>query len=139
MYKNIKFEYSLGQSMCTVKYKNKEFVGISNCHPEDLDFESERIGMTIAEARANIKVLQFIRDCELKPQLKSLKHLESIIKTSKYFNPISYEFKKLRKQIKVIKNELITINNSIADEKKFLTDYINGKEKLYQKLRAKNK
>jgi hypothetical protein len=67
MNKNIKYEYLLGQSMCTIKYKGKEFIGIANCHPDDTDFESERVGMTIAEARANIKVLCFMRDCEIKP------------------------------------------------------------------------
>ena len=139
MSKNIKYEYLLGQSMCTIKYKGKEFMGIANCHPDDMDFESERVGMTIAETRANIKVLCFMRDCEIKPQLKSLNHLYSNIKTSKYFNPNSYESKMLLKQIKSIKKELDIINNALVDERRFIKDYINGKDKLYKKLRAKNK
>jgi hypothetical protein len=44
----------------------------------------------------------------------------------------------LRSQIRVIEKELATINNQLADERKFLRDYIDGKDKLYQRLRAKN-
>jgi hypothetical protein len=41
--------------------------------------------------------------------------------------------------IKDLENELTTTNNAIADERKFIKDYIDGKEKLYQRIRDKNK
>ena len=103
-----------------------------------MDFESERVGLTIAEARANIKVLRHMRDCEVKPQLKILNHLLSNMKTSKSYNPISYEAKMLRSQIRTIEKELATISNAIADEQKFIKDYIDGKDKMYKRLRAKS-
>jgi tRNA U55 pseudouridine synthase TruB len=34
--------------------------------------------------------------------------------------------------------DLAAINNAIADERKFLKDYIDGKDKLFKRLRAKN-
>ena len=60
------------------------------------------------------------------------------MRTSKYYNPNSYEAKMLRSQIRAIEKELTTINNGIADEQKFIKDYIEGKDKLYKRLRAKN-
>ena len=60
------------------------------------------------------------------------------IKTSKHYNPNSYEAKMIRSQIRAIEKELATINNAIADEQKFIKDYINGKDKMYKRLRAKS-
>ena len=62
-----------GTATCTLFYKNYEFTGVANCHPDDKDMMSKLTGQTIAEYRATLKYLRFIRDCELQPQLKSLK------------------------------------------------------------------
>lgn len=132
------YNYINGSAIYVIKYNNQEFEGKAVCHPEDRDFESARVGLTIAEARANIKVLRYIRECELKPQLKVLNHLLSNMKTSKYYNPISYEATMLRSQIRAIEKELAAINNEIADEQKFIKDYVSGKDKLYKRLRAKS-
>jgi hypothetical protein len=133
------YRYKDGVSLYNIRYKGFDFQGTAVCHDDDLDMESERIGLSIAEARATIKVLKYIRDNEIKTQLKILEHLHSNMKTSKFYNPNSYEAKMLRKQISVIKKELTVVNNTIVDTKKFLKDYIDGKEKLYQRLRAKKK
>ena len=130
MLKDIEYKYGEGSAVCIIKYNGYEFVGRADCHPDDEDFESERVGLTIAEARANIKVLRHMRDCEVKPQLKILNHLLSNMKTSKSYNPISYEAKMLRSQIRTIEKELATISNAIADEQKFIKDYIDGKDKM---------
>ena len=132
------YDKETGISQCLIKYNEIYCDGEAHCHPDDMDFESERVGLTIAEARANIKVLRFMRDYEIKPQLKILTHLYSNMKTSTHFNPISYEAGMLRSQIRVIEKELATINNAIADEQKFIKDYINGKDKMYKRLRAKS-
>ena len=132
------YSYIDGSATYVIKYNNQEFEGKAVCHPEDRDFESARVGLTIAEARANIEVLRHIRECELKPQLKILNHLYANIKTSKYYNPTSYEAKMLRSQIRALEKELTTLNNEMADEQKFIKDYISGKDKLYKRLRDKN-
>ena len=132
------YSFSNGSAIYTIKYNDYVFTGHALCHPDDKDFESARVGLTIAESRANIEVLRHIRNCELKPQLKILNHLYSNIKTSKYYNSKSYEAKMIRSQIQALEKELTTINNEIADEQKFVKDYINGKEKMYKKLRDKN-
>lgn len=139
MIADMSFGYATGgHACCIIRYKGLEFVGEATCHPDDMDMESERVGMSIAETRAIIKTMCFIRDFEIKPQLKVLNHLYGNMKTSKNYNANSYEAKMLRSQIRAIEKELAVANNEIADERKFLKDYIDGKEKLYQRLRAKN-
>ena len=135
---NIEYGYVNGSAVYIITYNGYRFVGEATCHPDDMDFESERVGLTIAETRANIKALRHIRDCEVKPQLKILNHLLSNMRASKSYNPISYEATRLRSQIRAIEKELAAINNDIADEQKFIKDYIDGKDKMYKKLRAKS-
>lgn len=130
--------YVDGSAVYIINYNGYRFVGEATCHPDDMDFESERVGLTIAEARANIKVLRHMRDCEVKPQLKILKHLYDNIKSSTHHNIYSYEAKMIRSQIRTIEKELATISNAIADEQKFIKDYIDGKDKMYKRLRAKS-
>ena len=139
MDKNIKFKYDPidGTAQCDIYYKNTVFTGVAKCHPDDLDFSSERTGCYIAETRAIIKGLQYQRDCEIKPALAALTHLYSNMKTSKYYNPKSYEAKMLRNQIRVFEKELTAINNDLASERKNLRDYLKQKDKIYAKLRAK--
>lgn len=105
------YSYSGGNAKFTINYHGQIFVGTAKCHPEDSDFESARVGLTIAESRANIQVLRHIRDCELKPQLKILNHLYMNMKTSKYYNPKSYEANMLRSQIRALEKELAAIHN----------------------------
>lgn len=131
-----RYSYNNGQAEYIINYKNYSFIGQAFCHPEDEDFANEKVGLIIAERRAIIKLLIHVRDCEILPQLKILNHLYGNMEKSKNFNKKSYEAKMLRSQIKAVKKELTMINNDIADEKQFLKDYINGKEKLYQRLRS---
>jgi hypothetical protein len=134
---NTEYNYADGYAVYIITYNGYRFVGEAICHPDDKDFESERVGLTIAETRANIKVLQFIRKFEIKPQLKILNHLYANMKTSTHFTPDSYEAKMLRSQIHAIEKELAILNNDIIYEKKFIKDYTEGKDKMYQRLRAK--
>ena len=45
----------------------------------------------------------------------------------------------LRSQIRAVEKELTAIKQDIADEKKYLKEYIDQKEKMYQRLRARKK
>lgn len=137
MFHNFTYGYNNGIAVYKIKYKRKIFSGTAHCHPDDRDMESERVGLTVAESRANIKVLTYIKENELEPQLKILNHVYANMKSSKYFNPKSYETKSLRRQIHILQNELNVINKNLVEEKKFLKDYVKGKEKIYKKIRAK--
>jgi hypothetical protein len=58
--------------------------------------------------------------------------------TSKYYNPKSYEARMIKSQIRALESNISMIDSQITDEKKYLKSYIDKKEELYQRLRAKN-
>ena len=47
---------------CDMYYDGKSFIGYAKCLPEDNDMISERTGCTLAEIKANIKRLRYIRN-----------------------------------------------------------------------------
>lgn len=134
---NTIFNYQDGKSTCIIEYKGIAFCGEAKCHPQDNDFESEKTGLQIAEIRANIKLLQFRRDTEIKPQIKILKHLLHNIQSSQSHNPKAYESVMIKKQLKSLNMDLNEINGVIHDEKRYLKDYIDNKDKFYNKIRSK--
>lgn len=132
------FDEKLGYARCLMIYSGQAFEGGAKCHPDDMDMISERTGCCIAEARAYIKALRFKRDHEIQPKLDVLRHVYNNMQTSKYFNPKSYEAKMLRSQIGAIEKELAAVSQDLAEEKKYLKEYIDKKDKFYQRLRARN-
>lgn len=130
-----------GTATCTLFYKNYEFTGVANCHPDDQDMMSKLTGQTIAEYRATLQYLRFIRNCELQPQLKALKQLYYSMNYSKYFNPKSYETKMLYKQINHLKEDLKENKYLIDLTKSQLKSYLTTKERDHKQLRdfLKNK
>lgn len=132
------FDEKLGYARCLMIYNGQAFEGGAKCHPDDMDMISERTGCCIAEARAYIKALRFKRDHEIQPKLDVLRHVYNNMQTSKYFNSKSYEAKMLRSQIGVIEKELAAVNQDLAEEKKYLKEYIDKKDKFYKRLRARN-
>ena len=126
------------KAMAYVTYNGITFATEATCHENDYDFESERTGLQIADIRANIRILQYKRDTEIKPVIKSLEHLLHNIQSSSQHNPKAYESIMIRNQLKAYKKDLEEINKIINDEKAYLKEYINNKDKLYIKLRAKN-
>lgn len=132
------FDEKLGYARCLMIYNGQAFEGGAKCHPDDMDMISERTGCCIAEARAYIKALRFKRDHEIQPKLDVLRHLYNNMQTSKYFNSKSYEAKMLRSQIGAIEKELAAVSQDLTEEKKYLKEYIDKKDKFYQRLRARN-
>lgn len=124
-----------GTAFATIFYKNYTFTGEARCHPDDKDMMSKLTGQTIAEYRATLKYLKFVRDCELQPQLQSLKQLYYSMNHSKYFNPKSYEAKMLYRQINHLTEDLKEIKYLIDLTKKALATYINIKERDHTQLR----
>ena len=67
------YDNDKGFSKCTIiDKKGNQFVGTSQCHPDDEDMKSSFTGQTIAEYRANREALRYMRDCEIIPGLKRL-------------------------------------------------------------------
>lgn len=125
-----------GIAFCDIEYKGLTFCGTARCHPEDKDMQSTLTGKTIAEFRATIQYLRFIRDFELRPQLKSLKQLYYSMNYSKYFDPHSYEAKMLYRQINLIQDDIKAIKEEIERIKQELKSYIERKEVDHAKIRA---
>ena len=98
---------------------------------------SERTGCELAFRRAKLQHLRAVRDCDLMPGLMALKQLYYSMKHSSKFNEFSYENKMLQRQIRLIEFDLTTIKEMIAYEYQGISDYIKGKDKLYQKIRNK--
>lgn len=124
-----------GIASCTLKYKNMEFKGIAQCHPEDIDFKSEITGLLIAEIRASIMVLQFYKNNELQTALNALNQLYYSMNRSKHFNKKDYAVRMLIRQIKQKEADIKTIKTLIEKRKTDMYQFINDKEELYNKLR----
>ena len=56
MFHNSTYGYNNGIAVYKIKYKRKIFSGTAHCHPDDLDMESERVGLT---SESLFKMLSF--------------------------------------------------------------------------------
>lgn len=125
-----------GDTWCHLIYKGQEFIGHTRCLPQDEDFQSENVGCFIAETRAIIKQLKYAKK-QLMPGLKALEDFEKTLKCCKNHDSDSFEARRLRKEIYLQKRKIDEINSAIKDEQDYLTQYIKGKDKLYNRLRSK--
>lgn len=132
------YTYDHGDSLFIIYYNGQSFVGQAHCHDDDNDMESERTGLTIAEARAHIKMMKFIKKYEIEPKVDVLRHLVNNIQSSKHHDPHAYESCMLRSQYAHWVEKLAEIKTDIEEEEKYLKEYIDQKDKLYQRLRARN-
>ena len=130
------YDKETGCSTCVIETKYGKFSGTACCHPDDMDMASEKVGCEIAYSRAAIDSLKYERDNVIKPSLKALKQLYYSMNRSKRFNPKSYEYKMLRRQIECWEFDLAVIGDMIDTERTWIRDYINTKEALYQNIRA---
>lgn len=130
------YDKETGCSTCVIETKYGKFSGTACCHPGDMDMASEKVGCEIAYSRAAIDSLKYERDNVIKPSLKALKQLYYSMNRSKRFNPKSYEYKMLKRQIECWEFDLAMIGDMIDTERTWIRDYINTKEALYQNIRA---
>ena len=136
----IEWEENIGLASCTLTDTyDRKYIGTSICHPDDLDMMNEKTGCEIAHRRAEIMMLKGYVKNELKPRLRALKQLYYSMNRSQYFNEKSYENKMLQSQIRVIKNELDTTNEIIAELEYDLSRYLNEKDEFYKKVRRHRK
>lgn len=125
-----------GVATCTLSDKEGNvYVGIARCHPDDKDFESEKVGFQIAFYRAYIKVLYEVKK-ELQIQLNTLKQFYYSINQSKQYNEKSYENSMLQRSIRRTTSDLVAAKQELVTAKQNLREYIDGKDKLHKKLRA---
>lgn len=137
MSRKVKYNWQeeIGLASCVLFYKNLSFCGQAHCHPDDKDMCSELTGCYLAEQRATKKVLQYIKENELKPQLQALKQLYYSMNHSKHFNPKSYEAKMLFHQINGLEKDLCAVREAISDLDREVKQYIEDKDKLHTRIR----
>ena len=133
------FIYNDGKAICTLQDKYGHiYQGEAQCHPDDMDMESEKTGCEIAFKRAKIKLYQAYKN-ELEIKIKAIHDLYYSLNQSKSFNENSYESKMMRRQLRLLQFDLTTAKEIIAIEKKFLKEYIDSKENFYKRIRANRK
>ena len=113
---------------------NLSWRGCATCHPNDLDFESEKTGLWIAEYRALLKVSKAERR-EVKIKLKEITDFYDSVKDCSSFEAGSYLARKLQARIGALTETLSDIDEDILNIKLTLERGIAAKEGLYQSLR----
>lgn len=126
-----------GIATCVINYKDNVYFGSAACHPDDQDMISRLTGQEIAYRRARIEYLISVRDNELKPGIKALKHLSGTMVHSKKFNPKSYENLSLQRELQNLENDLTAIQEEIIEERVALKRYILTKDEYYKKIRQR--
>lgn len=125
-----------GTCTFTLTYRDREFVGVAHCHPDDSKFFSEITGGTIAEVRAQIKMLKYKRDCELRPQYAIVKHLyQNLEQGTKKFDKKDRATALIIRHFNRLKREINQVDEEIIDCQNFLKSYIRKKETILGKLR----
>lgn len=126
-----------GVATCTLTDKDKTFIGTAICAPDDIDMMSEKTGCQIAQWRAELNFYIHIRDNELKPQIQVLNHLLSTVSQRYDFNSKSHDAKMMYSLYRQKENDLAVIKDMIAMRKQMLKEYIEEKDKFYQKIRTR--
>lgn len=129
-----KWDEETGVATCILTDGQHYFTGIACCHDDDEDMCSQKVGEEIACRRARIDYLKFYRDT-LKSELRGLRQFYYAISQSNKFNKESYEVKMLFRHINRLEFDLNYAREIIEEERKSLNQYINNKEKFYQKIR----
>lgn len=118
-----------------INYKGKIFPGFAYCHPDDIDFQSNLVGSSIATSRAIIEILKyelsFARleaNC-LERTLKEVYHNSGL--TEHDYEVFSKKVKKANKKVKIYREAL-------KKEKKALNGYLKDLNTTFNQLR-KNK
>jgi len=131
----------LGLAQCVVTDISNGVIlsgyGRAACHDDDIPWKRASTGKYIAMTRAQIDILKKKRDYELKPSIMAIEHIISTMTNSKKYNPDSYEAKRIKKELKNLKDDLHMINTIIKDEQASLKTYLDAKDKLHKE--AENK
>lgn len=133
---------NLGMAQCIINDTSNgvtlEGYGRAVCCDEDEKYKSKITGYYIAESRARINIMCKKRDYELKPAIMALEHVLATMEHSAKYNPDSYEAKRIKKELKNLKNDLHIVRSIIKDEKEALKTYLAHKDAIYRKLDENN-
>lgn len=128
------FDYNeaTATATCFLEFEGQVFIGTAKAHPDDMDMATKLVGQDIAYRRAMIKYLCFVRDFQIKPELRAFKKLYFTMAHSTHYNSKSYESKMLQRQLRQSQCDLATIKEEIAIERQELKDLIAEKDNFYK-------
>ena len=135
-YPKYTWDAEYGFAVCTLLIDGVEISGSAYCAPEDKDFMSEKVGMELAEKRAIINGMKYTVKYNLLPQIKVLKQIIQQIESSKKFNPRDYEYKMIRRQLKIKESDMAEFKRQIADLEAYIKSYIRIKDDVHKRLRS---
>ena len=95
---------------------------------------NEKTGCEIAYHRAIINSLKDRRD-ELKIKLSALSEYYYSMSTSKWFNPDSYEARRLNAHLIMLSDDIQFTKELLQSEQKYLQQYMADKADFYKKIR----
>ena len=127
-----------GITIYRVSDGEKCYVGVSECHTDDKEFQSQEFGEALATVRATLDFLRKLRDNEIIPQLKIIKHLYTNMTTSKQYNPKSYEATMIRRKYHQLQGQYNTVRDEIHQFKDQEAYLIDTKESLNTLIRSKS-
>lgn len=130
------FDTESGRTTCTLTDGVNYFVGKAYCCDEDRDMMSEKTGCAIALMRAEIEYYTHMRDNEILPALKVMKHLYACVSHAKNFNEFSHENVMIRRQIHHLESDLAVVRQMLNDEKQELKTFLAEKDKFYKRVRS---
>ena len=120
-----------GESTVTLKYKNKEFTGFANLHPDDE--WSDFFGCEIAEIRAKIYAAKW----ELQNRRQELKNCQNFIKAVECyadFNPESPTARAMYRQLNQRKKAVAIAKERVASLQASIPIMIKNRELFQTKV-----
>ena len=132
------FNEETGFCLCTIKIRGNQYIGVAQCHPDDMDMVNQKTGENIAYHRAVMEMLRDERK-RLQHELAGLKGLYYSMNNSPLFNPKSYEAKSLYRQISFREDDISSVNDLIKEIQRYINGYISDKDEFYQKIRKNRK
>lgn len=112
---------------CKIDYKDHVFIGETTCYPEDEKYKTERTGYNIAECRAEVQRLRFLRDV-VNAELRAMKRLRSTAHIVKGSNVEKH----LNEEIITLTEKVGLIDETIQDIRDGIKCYIEDKDKVYR-------
>ena len=140
-YKIYDCKYDNGKTEIIIDTYLGKFLGVSKCHPDDMDYLSNIEGGLYAEWRAVIKFFK----AEIRDKKRQLKVLENIIAEMQAltgYNRESREARFIRKKYYIMKK---TIENDTESLKKLqeqlddrMKNHIENRKKFQEQIKAKH-
>ena len=136
--KHQEFNRETGTATFIYSYGSHLFEGVAQCHEDDMDMNSELVGLKYAETRAFYQYLK-VRRGELQLRLSTLEGILNNMLTSKDFNIATKYGKKMQVAICETRMELKDCRDGLENIPQYLKDDISARDEMYKKIREKRK